>query len=157
MSPTRPLSILCMAAALAAAAVRVGARLLAAEEAGAHPVYVRALVAAQPEDTVLTETFSLGWPDAPHRVLRACIIAAEAFEGETAGSQARGGERWSVGHFASTSSIRDTTGTLEAMPHWAGQPVEAVTCVQPAADVVRELATQAEALLRRPMSAPVAA
>jgi NAD(P)H-dependent flavin oxidoreductase YrpB (nitropropane dioxygenase family) len=147
-----------MAAALAAGAdaVRVGTRLVAAEEADAHPAYVRALIAAQPEDTVLTETFSIGWPDAPHRVLRACVTAAAAFEGETVGSQARGGERWSVGHFASTSITRDTTGALEAMPHWAGQSVGAVTCVQPAADIVRELAEQAEALLRRPMSAPVA-
>lgn len=147
-----------MAAALAAGAdaVRVGTRLVAAEEADAHPAYVSALIAAQPEDTVLTQTFSVGWPDAPHRVLRACVTAAEAFAGETVGSQVRGGERRAVGHFASTSIIRDTTGTLEAMPHWAGQSVGAVTRVQPAAEIVRELAEQAEALLQRPVSASVA-
>jgi NAD(P)H-dependent flavin oxidoreductase YrpB (nitropropane dioxygenase family) len=60
------------AAALAAGAdgVRVGTRFVAAEEAGAHPVYVRALIEAQAEDTVYTKAFSSRWPNAPHRALR---------------------------------------------------------------------------------------
>ena len=28
-------------------------------------------------DTVITEAFSLGWPDAPHRVLASCVDAVE--------------------------------------------------------------------------------
>src|SRR5438067_3107192 len=68
-----------MAAALAAGAagVRVGTRFVASREANTHPVYLQALIDAQPEDTVLTETFSLGWPHAPHRVLRSSVIVAE--------------------------------------------------------------------------------
>jgi NAD(P)H-dependent flavin oxidoreductase YrpB (nitropropane dioxygenase family) len=54
-------------------AVRVGTRFLATREADAHPAYVDALIAADADDTVLTTTFSAGWPDAPHRVLRACV------------------------------------------------------------------------------------
>src|SRR2546421_19212 len=69
-----------MAAALAAGAdaVRVGTRFLAAEEADVHASYVEALLEAGPEDTVLTEAFSTMWPNAPHRVLRSCVTAAEA-------------------------------------------------------------------------------
>src|SRR5439155_481781 len=67
-----------MAASLAAgaAAVRVGTRFVAATEAEAHPAYLEKLIAAEAKDTVLTETFSAGW-NAPHRVLRSSVEAAE--------------------------------------------------------------------------------
>ena len=70
-----------VAAALAAGAdgVRVGTRFVAAAEAQAHPTYVSLLMAANAEDTVYTETFSLTW-DAPHRVLRSCVEAAKRFD-----------------------------------------------------------------------------
>jgi nitronate monooxygenase len=70
-----------MAAALVAGVdgVRIGTRFVAALETGAHPTYVAALIAASAEDTVYTEAFSRGRA-APHRVLRSCIAAAEAFE-----------------------------------------------------------------------------
>ena len=43
---------------------------------------------------------------------------------------------------------RWSTGKIEAMPHYAGQSVGAVQKIQPAADIVRELAEGAERLLR---------
>jgi len=64
-----------MAAALAAgaSAVRVGTRFVAAQESDVHPAYIDALIRARAEDTVLTETFSVGWPDAPHT--ESCVHA----------------------------------------------------------------------------------
>ena len=61
-----------MAAAFRAGAdaVRIGTRLVATTEADVHPAYADALVDASNDDTVLTETFAMGWPKAPHRVLR---------------------------------------------------------------------------------------
>ncbi|MEY2397673.1 MAG: nitronate monooxygenase, partial [Actinomycetota bacterium] len=61
-----------------AAGVRVGTRFLAATESVAHPAYVEKLIAAGADDTVLTTAFGLGWPDAPHRVLRSSVAAGEA-------------------------------------------------------------------------------
>jgi nitronate monooxygenase len=76
-----------MAAVLAAGAagVRIGTRFLATPESGAHPEHVAALLAADGEATVLTDAFGIGWPDAPHRVLRSALEAAEAFAGEVVG------------------------------------------------------------------------
>ena len=70
-----------IAAVLAAGAdgVRVGTRFVAAEESGVHPTYARAVVDATARDSVYTEAFSVGWPNAPHRVLRSSLEAAEAF------------------------------------------------------------------------------
>lgn len=50
-----------------AAAVVAGTRFLLSEESHAHPEYKRRCRDAG--ETVLTELFGLGWPDAPHRVV----------------------------------------------------------------------------------------
>lgn len=50
-----------------AVAAVVGTRFLASEESRAHAEYKQRCVDAQ--ETVLTELFGLGWPDAPHRVI----------------------------------------------------------------------------------------
>lgn len=141
-----------MAAALAAGAagVRVGTRFVAAEEAHAHPTYVQALIAARPEDSVYTEAFSYGWEHAPHRVLRSSVEAAEAYQGEIVGQRPDhdGGEPTDVHRFAPLAVTDQVTGTIEAMPLWAGESVGGVTRVQPAGDIVRELAGEAERFLR---------
>ena len=50
-----------------AAAAVVGTRFLLSEECHAHPEYKKRCLDA--DETVLTELFGLGWPDAPHRVI----------------------------------------------------------------------------------------
>lgn len=142
-----------MAAALAAGAsgVRVGTRFVAAEEAGAHPAYVERLIAAEAKDTILTETFSANWPNAPHRVLRSCVEAVQRFPGEFVGETAfpwAPDERVSVRPLESFVADRGTTGEISAMPLWAGESVGGVTRVQKAGEIVRELAEEAESLLR---------
>lgn len=58
-----------VAAVLDAGAVAavVGTRFLLSEESRAHPDYKRRCVDAR--ETIVTELFGLGWPDAPHRVI----------------------------------------------------------------------------------------
>src|SRR5213083_2039562 len=142
-----------MAAALAAgaSAVRVGTRFVASEEAGALPAYVDKLIAADAKDTILTEAFSANWPNAPHRVLRSCVEAVERFRGEFVGETAK---PWApdvrVPMRPRDSFVADktTTGTFDAMPMWAGESVDGVKRVQKAGEIVRELAGEAETLLR---------
>jgi nitronate monooxygenase len=50
-----------------ASAAVVGTRFLLSEESRAHPDYKQRCLEA--EETLLTELFGLGWPDAPHRVV----------------------------------------------------------------------------------------
>jgi len=136
-----------MATALAAGAdgVRVGTRFVAAVEAAAHPEYVKALIAAEAQDTVYTEAFSVGWPDAPHRVLRSSIMAAEAFQGDAVGETSRlDGTRVQVPRFHICVPDKTTTGAIAAMPLWAGESVGAVKRIQPAAEILRELVEEAE-------------
>jgi len=134
-----------------AAAVRVGTRLLATEESGAHPRYVAALLKAGAEDAVLTDAFSVMWPNGPepHRTLRSALEAAESFRGEVVGETRMGSMTLPVPRFGVPCPNRETTGAIAAMVHYAGQSVGATSQVRPAAEVVTELAEGAERLLRR--------
>jgi nitronate monooxygenase len=138
------------AAALAAGAdaVRVGTRFVATQEADTHPDYADALVRARAEDTVLTEAFSVMWPDAPHRVLRSCVDKAEALDDDAVGEVEIGGTTMPVPRLSVLAPTRATTGSVDAMALYAGESVTDVTAVVPARDVVVEIATGAEALLR---------
>src|SRR5213076_1158995 len=96
----------------------------ATTEADAHESYVDALVAAGPEDTVLTTTFSVMWPDAPHRVLRSCVEAAEALDDEVVGeTETPGGALLPVARLSPPSPGRHTSGRTDAMALYAGQSV----------------------------------
>jgi NAD(P)H-dependent flavin oxidoreductase YrpB (nitropropane dioxygenase family) len=142
-----------LAAVLAAGAAgaRVGTRFIAASESQAHPQYIEALIRAEAKDTVYTDVFSYDWPNAPHRVLRSCVDAVQAFQGDMVGEvlDEESGERRPIHRFQIGTIRRHTTGAIAAMPHWAGESVGAVKRVQPAAEIVRELAEEAEGLVRR--------
>ena len=139
----------CLAAG--ASAARVGTRLLATEESGAHPRYVAALLSAGAEDAVLTDAFSVGWPPGPepHRTLRPALEAAESFQGEVVGETRMGAITLPVPRFGVPCPNRETTGEIAAMVHYAGQGTGATGEVLPAAQVVTDLAEGAERLLRR--------
>jgi nitronate monooxygenase len=142
-----------MAAMLAAGAdgVRVGTRFVASEEAGMHPVYTDALIAARAEDTVYTLAFHVGWPDAPHRVLKSSMAAAEDLDQEIVGKLIRiGGREHAVRRFSCAVPDLTATGRIGAMSLFAGQSVGGVKRVVPAREIIEELVTEAEDLLRRP-------
>jgi NAD(P)H-dependent flavin oxidoreductase YrpB (nitropropane dioxygenase family) len=133
--------------AAGAAAARIGTRFAASAESGAHPDYVAALLAADGADTVLTEAFGVGWPNAPHRVLRASVEAATAFEGEVVGSMDTADGPRPVGRFSPEAPRKGMSGSISAMALYAGQGVGAVSRIEAAADVVEELAAGAARLL----------
>lgn len=114
-------------------AVRIGTRFVATTEADTHPAYCDALVAAGADDTVLTQAFSMGWPGAPHRVLRACVDASVLDP-----------ERRSP-----MPPTRAFGGDVASAALYAGTSVAAVTGVVSAREVVRELVSEADAHLRR--------
>ena len=122
-----------------ATGVRIGTRFLAANESCAHPLYVSALVASSADDTTLTETFSVGWPDAPHRVLSSCIEQAEAAEDDTIATLRTAGGDVPLPRLGTIPPTRAVHGRISAMPLYAGTSVGAVTGRVPAADIVAEL------------------
>jgi nitronate monooxygenase len=124
----------------------MGTRFIAAAESNAHPDYVRAIISAQAEDSVHTNRFEVECPLCPstHGVLRSALDAAEAFEGSYVAEFA--GEP--VARFRGTPPHKGFTGNIGAMACYAGQSVGEVRGVQPAAEIVAELAGDAEKHLR---------
>ena len=95
-----------------------GTSFLVAEEADRHEDYVERLLAA--EDAVLTDVFSIGWPNAPHRVLRNAALEA--------------GQRT-----AGRDADRQRGGDADQMALYAGSGVAALTRVEPAAVIFDRL------------------
>jgi hypothetical protein len=110
----------------------------------ADPDYVAALLAAGHSDTVLTTAFDAEWPDAPHRVLRSALEAAQA-AGAVVGTSPGGNQ---VVRFSTSPSSRGTTGDIGPWRYTPGRGVGTVSSVTTAAEVIHELADRAEALLR---------
>lgn len=138
------------ALALGAQGVSVGTRFLASDEANAAPEYKQRLIAAGAEDTVHTELFDLGWPEAAHRVLRNSTYS----DWEAAGSPASGqrpqegavvgrmpvaGETVDVLRYMVLPPMPGFEGDLEATALYAGQCVESIHDIRPARDIVRSL------------------
>jgi nitronate monooxygenase len=102
--------------------VRVGTRFLASPECAAHPEYVRRLLAAGGDETVLTEWFGENWESAPHRVLTEAFDAAQV-----------------SGWRTPVPPYRDVDREPGDMAMYAGTGVGHVTAAQPAAEVVADL------------------
>jgi hypothetical protein len=71
------------------------------------------------EETVLTEAFSNMWPNAPHRVLRACVVAAGALQGEVAGEVDWSGHTMPIPRFGVVAPTVQTRGAIEP---WRSTP-----------------------------------
>jgi NAD(P)H-dependent flavin oxidoreductase YrpB (nitropropane dioxygenase family) len=156
-----------VAAALAAGAegVLLGTRFLASSEAAVTDEYKRRVVAARAEDTVHTRLFDLGWPDAPHRVLRNRAIAEweaagspapgrRPAEGTTIGRLALGGVESAVPRYAVTPPVAGFVGDHELAALYAGESCALVADVQPAARIVRTLVREADRALARLAARP---
>jgi len=131
-----------------AAAVAVGTRFVASEESTSFDSYKEALVAAGADDTVLTGVFDVGWPDAAHRVLRNSTYRAWEAAGCPAPG-ARPGEGDVVGTYRGDPIPRYSVESPgpgvesddpEALCLYAGQGVELIDGVLPAARIVEQLA-----------------
>jgi nitronate monooxygenase len=128
-----------------ASAVRIGTRFVAAKESGAHPMYIQSLIDAGKNETVLTETFSVGWAHAHHRVLKSCVDEVNSFKGDIVGERNLAGVKSPVPKGSIALPTKETTGHIEAMALYASGSAGDVTEVKSAADIIDEL--NAELLL----------
>lgn len=133
-----------------AAGAGIGKRFIAAQESNAHPDYVRALIAARAEDVVRTARFEGECPMCPslHSVLGSALETAEALPNRPLAEVEVAGERYPIFPLQGAPlPAREIEGRVEAMACYARQSVGSVRRVQPAAEIVAELAGGAETLL----------
>jgi NAD(P)H-dependent flavin oxidoreductase YrpB (nitropropane dioxygenase family) len=149
---------LAAALALGAAGVWIGTRFLVSHEATIHPRYRERLLRANENDTVFLENlFDVRWPNAPHRTLRNQTVEAWEAAGRPPGGKrpgegeviAKSRSRGPIVRYQSCAPSPDTEGDIDALSLWAGQSVGLVSKQQAVGDIVREIANEAEATLRR--------
>ncbi|MGE8317186.1 MAG: nitronate monooxygenase [Comamonas sp.] len=130
-----------------AQAAVLGTALLATRESFANDYHKRHIVSAEAGDTVLTEAFHINWP--PHAAVR--VLQSSVTRGERGSPQAAG--RTQIGDeegrpiylFSTDSPLRSMTGDFESMALYAGQGVDRITAIEPAADCIARLVAEAEA------------
>jgi nitronate monooxygenase len=124
-------------AALAAGAdaVACGTAFLAAHEADVHPLYLRQLLAADGADTELTTAFEVGWPDAPHRVLRNVTLERQGPRGEVIATR----DGTPIVRYSDAQPTRRTKGDVGAMALYAGMGVGSLRAAESAAAIVERL------------------
>jgi NAD(P)H-dependent flavin oxidoreductase YrpB (nitropropane dioxygenase family) len=148
------------ALSLGAQAVSMGTRFLCSEEARVVRAYKERVIQGKAEDTVYTFLFDVGWPDAAHRVLRNTAIA----EWEAAGSPSLG-KRPGEGDIIGTVPMAETTlevprygvfppmtgftGDIEHAALYAGESCSLINDIKPAAQIVRDLVSEAEEVLEQ--------
>ena len=95
----------------------------------------------RPEDAVVSNAYNEGLtPPGPHRVLRGALEAAASLPEGTAATLRLAGAEIPVPRFGPQPPTRESSGATHAMAHYAGQSAGAVTRIQPAAEIVAELA-----------------
>jgi NAD(P)H-dependent flavin oxidoreductase YrpB (nitropropane dioxygenase family) len=136
------------ARALGAAGVWVGTRFLGATEANIHEHYQMRVLSATGDDTLHSELFDIGWPEAPLRTLK----NSTTLRWETAGRPlrpnrpgegdivARRTDGSEIPRYFFGSPTREIAEGAEAMALYAGEAVGLVSAVAPAALIVLGLA-----------------
>ena len=122
-----------------------------AEEANVHDEWRERIRDAAETSTVYAKVFDGGWPDSPHRALRNSTVEAWERAGRPPGP-GRPGEGDVVAHapdgvplhrYGAETPVREATGDVEALAHYAGQSAGIVREVRPAAAILEELTRSA--------------
>jgi enoyl-[acyl-carrier protein] reductase II len=146
------------ALALGAAGAWVGTRLAATMEANAHAQYKQRIVDAGVGGTTLTRIFGPEWYGVTTRSLRNRIV--REWEGKpqpppldpqapAIGHSQLGGQVVPMPRFSALLPTPGTEGDFEEMCMVAGESSALVHAIEPAGDVIRKMAEEAEALIQK--------
>jgi NAD(P)H-dependent flavin oxidoreductase YrpB (nitropropane dioxygenase family) len=151
---------LAAALALGADGVLIGTCLVASLESSAHGEYKQRIVDATAADSVLTDVFEIGWPGLPERALRNATIDAWEAEAEP---RTRPSERpveviarrplpdgdLEIPRWWVDTPHAGDLGAVTEMALYAGPAAGLVREILPAAEIVRRMASEADAVLDR--------
>ena len=133
----------------------LGTRFVASCESLAHSEYKRMIVEASPEDAVLTLCFDIGWPFAPHRVIRNRTVDAW----ESAGCPksphrpdeeevvAIRGSGVPVKSYEDMPALNDMSGRVTELSLYAGRGVGDIHEIMPADEIVSHLWNECQLIL----------
>jgi nitronate monooxygenase len=146
------------ALALGADGAALGTRFVASVEAAAHPQYKERIVRAHAADTIHTTLFDVGWPNAPHRVLRTEVVdewerAGRPVSGHRPGESVtiirmrRSDVEVPLVNYTVMGPTDYTEGQIERLALYAGQSCSLVHEILPAGEIVRRITSEAAELI----------
>jgi nitronate monooxygenase len=149
---------LAAALALGADAAVFGTRFLASNEVAADSRYQQRILAAEAEETVHTELYDIGWPNAPHRVLRTKVVEEweragrpetgnRPHEGESIGRMTRADIEIPMTKYSVMAPTNSFEGDIEELPFYAGMSVSLVREQLAAGEIVRRIAEEAREVI----------
>jgi nitronate monooxygenase len=135
-----------------------GTRFVAEIESAAHRDYKNTVIAAQAEDTLYATLFDVGWPEAPHRVIRTATVKAwesagrpptgeRPGEGDPAGPMRRSDIEVPLVRYSVFPPTEYVDGDIDGLAFYAGQSCGLVNEMLPAAEIVRRIAGEARATI----------
>ncbi|WP_088286366.1 nitronate monooxygenase family protein [Ideonella sp. A 288] len=115
-----------------------GTLFVATVQSMAHPLYKDKLVAAGPQDTVVTRVFDIGWPDRRHRVLRNKLTAlgGKVLPNRFIACSTVNGTRHPLPRYSAMVPGRLTEGAIDEMAMYCGESVSGVDAVVDAGALV---------------------
>jgi NAD(P)H-dependent flavin oxidoreductase YrpB (nitropropane dioxygenase family) len=134
------------AIAAGAQAVACGTAFLAASEADVNARYLARILAAKASDTQMTGLFDIGWPNAPHRVIRNRTLtdweqAGRPQSGTRPGESEVASRRGTpIVRYSDAQPTTQTEGDIDGMAMYAGHSVEHVREVASAQSITRNIA-----------------
>ncbi len=154
---------LAAALALGADGGALGTRFLATIEASAHNSYKERVIGAQAADTIHTTLFDVGWPDAPHRVLRTQVVEEwervgrpapgnRPGEGVTIVTLRRSDVEIPLVNYSVLPPTDYAEGEIERLPFYAGQSCGLVKELLPAGEIVRQIVSEASQVIAHRLS-----
>jgi nitronate monooxygenase len=139
------------ALSLGAQGVMLGTTLLATTESFAHDYHKQRIVDARAADTLRTDAFHVNWPKGAYvRVLKNSVTRGEhgdPFSGHREIIGYEGARR--IWLFSTDSPLKDMTGDFEKMALYAGEGVNEITAIVPAAERIRTIVAEAEHFLAK--------
>ncbi|MDJ0929390.1 MAG: nitronate monooxygenase [Gammaproteobacteria bacterium] len=145
--------------AMGADAAMLGTRLLATEESDVADEYKQRIVTAGPGDTVLSSMFGRDLPDFnPMRLIRNTLVNEwhdrvaeidQLGEQPVIGAMNLAGQAMELHRFSSLLPVAGATGDFEQMPLTAGAGLGGIDSIQPARQVIEDIADQAQRSLQR--------
>jgi nitronate monooxygenase/enoyl-[acyl-carrier protein] reductase II len=149
---------LAAALALGADGAVFGTRFIASLECVAHPRYKQRLLESKAEDTFYTTLFDIGWPDAPHRVLRTELVrrweeagrpesGKRPGEGEVLGKFRREGVEFPMVNYSVSPPLAEMEGDLGGFAWYAGQSCALTNEILPAGEIVKRIAAEASGVI----------
>ncbi len=135
-----------------------GTRFLVANESAAHHEYKKAVIEAQAEDTLYTTLFDIGWPEAPHRVIRTATVKGwedagraptgkRPGEGDPAGTMRRSDIEVPLSRYSIFPPTEYIEGEIGGLAFYAGQSCSLVNETLTAAEIVKRIADEARAVI----------